>query len=195
MRVDVVLDPANMTIYRCRPKPRRFVGFREFPQREILLESTAFCGICLDSDRAIAGYRFRHPVSNRLDRLISDDEMNHDLTAAFRTMLVLDCLDLVTPYTPTEMLRPIKTDGRRNDLAEWIGDEALASINRADLPEVDRVFAFLHSHGFHNIFDSRVARPSFLRQDLETIAAFAVNAFDSDAVGRFASTLLALRKD
>lgn len=193
-KVAVVLDTTSMVIYRCQPKPRRFVGFWSFPQHEIRLESTAFCGICSDNNYAIAGYKFRHPNGNRLDRLVSDG-INHDLTAAFRAMLVLDCLELVTPYTPAEMLRLLKTNDGRIDLADWIGDEASASINRADPPEVGRVFAFLHCHGIHNIFDSRAAEPSFSDKALNAIAAFAVNALDSDAVSRFASTLPALRKD
>lgn len=194
--VEVILDPHSLVLYRCQPKNRKFVFFRDFPETEVWLESTAFCGICQDSNRVVVGYKFRHPVSSGLTVVVSE-VMNRGLAAAFRAMLVLDALNLVTPFTPTEMLRLVRSAAEedKTDLTQWLEREAMAQIASAEPPEIDRVFAFLREQRIFGIYDGREETPIISRSMLNELAAFATRARTSDEVSRYASSLPALRKD
>jgi len=143
VEVEVVLDKHSMIIYRCQPKPRKF---RNLKDDDVILPSAAFCFVDRDTNNLWVGYEYLDPDSRHPKHLCSEQE-NQDLTAAFQAMLVLDCLDLVTPYTPTKTLFETKSEEEELfDLVEWIGERTLGRIKQTDPPEVKRVSAFLEEN-------------------------------------------------
>lgn len=135
--VKVVLDPTTGVIYRCRPKPRRFRGL----EKETTITLTAFCSINFEKRILWVGYLYLDSFDDRFEQLISE-QSPPNLMTVFQAMMILDCLEVVTPYTPARILSDIQ-EGNQTGLGELIGGKNLVQILRTTPPRFDVTSAFV----------------------------------------------------
>ena len=177
--IEIVLDDCTLTLYRCLPKIRKLMGFKDLGHVTFKLESFAFCGICRDTNSAIAGYKYHHPKTDRYIRANSF-QFNSDLRSSFLAMLVLNHLNSFTPFTPISVLTLIKGEQGENDLVELIGEEAWLYVKNTQLPEIDRVYDFLKGNNVTGIIDPRTTDIRYTNKEIKNMARQAMMDISTD---------------